>query len=85
MLGKDAFIAQVGSAEDDWVELPWRPDLVDLIEKSYGIRLDDGLFFLEHACRECGRVLTYERTADEDAGEATGQPPDVRIQILGDG
>ena len=63
--GAEAFLEDVRKMEDDWLTLAWHNDMADLIKKSYGVEMEDGLFHLEHCCRECQRTIIYDNSAEE--------------------
>jgi hypothetical protein len=62
----EAFVEDVRQMEDDWLTLAWHDDMVELIEKSYGIEMKDGLYYLEHCCRECQRTIVYDHSAEDE-------------------
>jgi hypothetical protein len=63
--GVEPFLADVRQMEDDWLTLTWQNDMADLIKKSYGFEMSDGLFHLEHCCRECQRTIIYDNSAED--------------------
>lgn len=47
------------AAQDGWIDLGWRAELRELLERSYGIELHSDTLHYEGRCEACMRVFVY--------------------------
>ena len=60
---------------DRWLSLSWNDDIRQLLQDSYGGRLDLNLFYYDSQCPSCRRRFLYK------AAEEKGEEPLFRIEI----
>ena len=56
----------VKNIEGGWLALPWDPAIRELINKSYGCRIDVESFHFESFCPECHGLFVY---SEPDSGQ----------------
>lgn len=64
----------VNNIDGGWLTLPWDPSIRELINKSYGCRVDVEGYHFESRCPECYVPFVY---SEPD----TGQPYTLRIKV----
>lgn len=57
--------AAVNRIENGWLTLPWDPGLRELINKSYGCRIDVEAYYFESCCPECHSAFVYAESAED--------------------
>ena len=78
--GSEHFADVIGTSGEGWLALTWAPTLRNLIEKSYGLRIDANVEQFKGVCDYCGRVFVLQRAADDESSmEAVDL--EMRIQI----
>lgn len=74
LAGREVLETAVSAAEDEWLQLPWVETIPTLVEKSYGVSLDKGDFYVEAVCPLCQRAFAYTAETEE-------QMPDFQIAL----
>lgn len=59
-------LTAVNGIENGWIELPWDQNLRELINKSYGCRIDIESYYFESCCPECHNIFIYSETEDSE-------------------
>lgn len=67
--GREVLETAVSESDDEWLQLNWVDTLPMLVEKSYGITLDRGDFYVEGSCPICQRVFVYTTETDEELAD----------------
>ncbi len=62
-------LAVVKNIKDGWLTLPWDQHIRELINKSFGCRIDVEAFYFESCCPECHNPFTYAQP--ENGGDHT--------------
>lgn len=73
--GEAALNTAVEQRGTRWLTFPWNWELVDLVQKSYGSRVDIDCYHFEGCCPECRRNFVYQ--AADKAGEAAT----IRVEL----
>ncbi len=68
-MGREALETAVAESDDEWLQLNWMESLPKLVEKSFGIPLDRGDFYVEGSCPVCQRVFVYTTETDEELAD----------------
>ena len=67
-------LTAVNNIEGGWLLLPWDRNLRELINKSYGCRIDVEAYYFESCCPECHGAYVY-------AEPENGQPNVMRVKM----
>ncbi len=67
--GREVLETAVDESDDEWLQLNWVDTLPMLVEKSYGITLDRGDFYVEGSCPVCQRVFVFTTETDEELAD----------------
>ncbi len=67
--GREVLETAVAESDDEWLQLNWVDTLPMLVEKSYGITLDRGDFYVEGSCPVCQRVFVFTTETDEELAD----------------
>lgn len=66
LFGEEGQETAVDQSQSGWLALQWNSQMPDLLNKSYGIRLDIEHFHYEGCCKECRRRFVYHAAENED-------------------
>lgn len=74
LAGREVLETAVAAADDQWLQLPWVKTIPTLVEKSFGLTIDWGDFYVEAVCPLCQRAFVYTAETEE-------QMPDFQIEL----
>lgn len=69
MAGREVLETAVADSDDEWLQLNWLPLMPSLVEKSYGLSIDQGDFYIEGCCPGCQRMFVYTTETDEELAD----------------
>ena len=67
--GREALETAVAESDDEWLQLTWIQTMPTLVEKSFGLTIDQGDFYVEGSCPVCQRVFVYTTETDEEMAD----------------
>jgi len=67
--GQEVLETAVAESDDEWLQLAWIPTMPTLVEKSFGITIDQGDFYVEGSCPLCQRVFVYTTETEEERAD----------------
>ncbi len=73
--GKDAVITAVLNQKDNWLTLNWGQSIRELMNKTYGVRIDVDYYHYEGCCEFCQRPFAFQ------AGDGEEKVDSFRIQM----
>lgn len=72
----------IAASDGRWLQLQWNPQTRQLLQKSYGGRLDIALVYYDSQCPACQRRFVFEDEEEEGEGEQQeGMMEYFRIEI----
>lgn len=77
--GEESINAAVETSDGRWLTFAWDPQTRQLLQKSYGGRLDIELDYYDSQCPACQRRFVYEQGEGEEAPDGTAES--FRIEI----
>lgn len=66
VLHPEQFAAAVAATDGEWLLLAWDGRMRDLVNKSYGCRIDVDAVYLDGTCPECQREFLYAAATEAD-------------------
>ncbi|MFK7800755.1 MAG: hypothetical protein AB8G95_03900 [Anaerolineae bacterium] len=87
LYGRDVVDRMVSEFDGTWMYVPLTRETRTLLHKTYGVRVDEGDFFIEHACEVCCRRFVIDMPEPEDfvateEDEAVLEEPERREPII---
>ena len=65
----DDFAEAVEKSQGNWLDLTWNSATRNLVQKSFGCRIDQDTFHFEGVCKECRRSFVYKASPTERSTE----------------
>lgn len=75
--GQERLAELASESEGRWLELDWDYQTRELVQKSYGNRLDVAHYYLDSRCPECQRRFMFQEAEQE------GEPDTFCIEMKG--
>lgn len=66
LYGREVVNRLVAEFDGTWMYVPLNRETRTLLQKTYGVRVDEGDFFIEHACEVCCRRFVIDLPEPED-------------------
>jgi hypothetical protein len=58
---QEEMLEAIEEIDTDWLVLPWHPDMREIVNASYGARIDIESYYLEGTCPECLRPFCFAK------------------------
>ena len=88
LYGREVVDRMVREFDGTWMYVPLTREVRSLMQKTYGVRVDEGDFFVEHACEVCCRRFVIDLpepddvVADENEDAHSLEEPERREPVI---